>query len=139
LEPALPTRAQSETPAGAEAFVRYFIEVLNYAQKTGDTARLRQVSTSRCAACEGYVEAIERAYSTGGRVKGGALTVGGLRELPKDYGADWGGYGRGRATPQTIFRGDGSKSSFDGGRFALYAYTRWVDHQWAMQWMRTPA
>jgi hypothetical protein len=136
--PALPTKARRNTPAGAEAFVRYFIEVLNYAQKTGDTARLHQASTSRCAACEGYVEAIESTYSTGGRVKGGALTVGRLRELPRDYGADWGAYGRGRATPQTILRSDGTKSSFDGGRFALYAYTRWVNDRWAMQWMRTP-
>ena len=137
-EPALPAKAQENNGAGAEAFVRYFIEVLNYAQRTGDTARLQRVSAPRCAACEGYAEEIDKTYAAGGHVKGGVLTIGDLRELPRDYGADWGAYGRGRATPQTIFHGNGTKASFDGGPFDLYAYARWVDDRWAMQWMRTP-
>jgi hypothetical protein len=138
VEPTLPASAQENNGAGAEAFVRYFIELLNYAQKTGDTARLQRVSTPRCAACEGYADEINRTYAAGGHVDGGVLTIGNLRELPRDYGADWGAYGRGRATPQTIFRGNGTKASFDGGPFDLYAYARWVDDRWAMQWMRTP-
>jgi hypothetical protein len=138
-EPTMPAAAGQRSDAGAEAFVRYFIEVLNFAQRTGNTGTLDQISTPNCSACAGYITAIDTAYGGGGRVEGGQIQVGRLRELPKDYGADWGAYGQGRATPQVIFSGDGSKKSYVGGQFPLYVYPKWDGRGWAMQWMRTPA
>lgn len=137
--PTMPEPANDHTPHGAEAFVRYFIAVLNFAQRTGDTSALNDVSTEACAGCRGYVQAIDRAYRTGGRVEGGTISIGKLRSLPKDYGADWGGFATGSATAQDIYDGNGGKKSYPGGDISLYAYVKWQAGGWAMQWIRTPA
>ena len=58
-EPAMPKAASKRTDAGAEAFVRHWIQVVNFAQASGDTRLLGEISTARkCLACKGYVEEI---------------------------------------------------------------------------------
>lgn len=138
-EPELPAAATRHTDEGAAGFVRYYIDVLNAAQKSGQVGLLRSISASACEACAGYIDGIADAYGSGGKVVGGVLEIGDLRELPKDYGAEWGAYAKGSATPQTIVNGDGTKRKFPGGTFGLYAYTKWSAGAWQMQWMRTPS
>lgn len=137
--PTLPATAIRRTDRGAEAFVHYFLDVLNFAQRSGDTAELRRISSAACAGCRGYVDAIQSTYSSGGRVEGGRISVGNLQELPVDYGADWGAFGTGSAGAQQIYDRDGGYESFAGGPVRLFVYTKWVGAEWAMQWIRTPA
>ena len=137
--PTLPLRASDHSPSGAKAFAAYFIEVLNYSQSTGDTSVLEGLGTSKCAGCGGYVDKIRATYDAGGSIDGGQLQVGKIRDLPADYGAEWGGFASGTATPQVIKDGSGGKESYDGGKFGLFVYTIWVDDAWAVQWIRTPS
>lgn len=137
--PTMPSGAAKESSAGAKAFAEYFIDVLNFAQRTGDTAKLEEISTDACAGCRGYVAAIRETYDEGGSVVGGDISVGELRELPKDYGADWGGFARSSASSQVIVDAAGNRESYPGGEFPLYVYAKWIDGHWGMQWIRTPA
>lgn len=64
-EPSIPAAAQASGRAGAEAFVRYYIDLLNYAANTGDTTALRNVATN-CGGCADYAQLYETTYEAGG-------------------------------------------------------------------------
>jgi hypothetical protein len=70
VEPTLPAEAEKATRAGAEAFVEYYWDVVNYAQATGDVALLSSLAEPSCGACEGGVDLITRVYDRGGRISG---------------------------------------------------------------------
>lgn len=80
--PTLPPEARENTPAGAEAFVRYWVETLNYAGATGDVGPLRDASAPECAACEGIADGIERVEQSGGTIDGGAWIVTEVTAIP---------------------------------------------------------
>lgn len=73
--PAMPEIAQDESAAGAEAFVRHYIDVLNYAAVTGETEELKQLSSPDCSGCEKYIDLYESTYADGGYFTGGEWSV----------------------------------------------------------------
>lgn len=78
--PSLPLQATRNTKAGAAAFVRHWVSVLNYAGETGDTAELRSLSTRDCVRCAALWEGINGVYQAGGRIEGGGWTVLGTKQ-----------------------------------------------------------
>lgn len=87
VEPTLPAAAEKNTKAGAEAFVRYFWEVVNYAQKTGDTKTLRTLALPSCGICTGGREWIDDVYSRGGRIVGGHNGIARMRTVTAPSGS----------------------------------------------------
>lgn len=75
VEPTLPAEAEGTDAAAAEAFVRYFWEVVNFAQRSGEVSALRALASSSCQACTGGADWIERVYASGGRIEGGEYKV----------------------------------------------------------------
>ncbi|WP_140399986.1 DUF6318 family protein [Aeromicrobium sp. PE09-221] len=73
--PAMPELAADDSPAGAEAFARHYIEVLNYSALTGDTAELENLSADDCTGCAKYIELYRSTYQNGGFFTGGEWTV----------------------------------------------------------------
>ena len=71
--PTLPAAARADTPAGAEAFARFWLTALDYAYKTGDTEPLRSAGT--CRGCVAQANAIARQYESGGRIQGGTVHI----------------------------------------------------------------
>ena len=67
--PALPELADDDSPAGAEAFARHYIEVLNYASATGDTDPLDELSSEHCSGCRKYIDLYRSTYEDGGFFK----------------------------------------------------------------------
>ena len=65
-EPVLPVQAQGTSVRSAEAFVEYYIDVLNHAMVTGDTKILRAASLNDCSGCTDYEQFIDRLHSAGG-------------------------------------------------------------------------
>lgn len=63
--PELPVAATRDTRRGAEAFVRHYVDLLNYATQTGDTSALKAAS-DRCSGCDNYIEIFDDTYSSGG-------------------------------------------------------------------------
>lgn len=75
VEPTLPQAAKQATREGAEAFVRYYWELVNYAQQTGDTSGLRAIQGDGCDACTSGADWIDSVYKAGGQIHGGQHTV----------------------------------------------------------------
>jgi hypothetical protein len=71
--PPLPDTATQDTPAGAQSFARYYIEVLDYSYQTGDTQLLRKLTD--CAGCSAVADGIDKFVTAGGRYEGGQLRV----------------------------------------------------------------
>ena len=72
----MPEAAKAHTKAGAKAFVTYFWQVVNYAQATGDTDSIEELTDPACAGCGTGIKAIEDVYERGDRLVGGEATVG---------------------------------------------------------------
>ncbi|WP_193605024.1 DUF6318 family protein [Nocardioides dongkuii] len=75
VEPTLPPEAEGDDAAAAEAFVRHYWEMVNYAQATGDVAGLRRLESPTCEACAGGRRTIEETYGAGGSIEGGEARV----------------------------------------------------------------
>lgn len=135
--PAVPAAATNNTDAGAEAFARYWVKVLNYAQRTGDVGALDAISDSRCTYCTGVTRAIVRIYGGGGGIVGGDWEIERIRPLPPDFGGDWGGYAQATVAKQVVTE-NGSKTRSGGGTFDAYFYSSFDGGKWAMRWVRTP-
>src|SRR5689334_8294933 len=59
--PVMPEAAKAHTTAGAKAFVRYFWQVVNYAQATGDTAAIAAMTDSKsCSQCNAGIKSIHK-------------------------------------------------------------------------------
>jgi len=81
--PTMPAQAKEDTPEGAAAFVKHYIDVFNYASNTGDVAELSRLSSPDCEGCQRYVKLYRDTYKAGGYFKGGDWTIG---EITLDYG-----------------------------------------------------
>ena len=71
----MPEAAREFTDAGAEAFVRYYWDVVSYAQDTFDTEVLQTLSNEGCAFCKRGIDGLEAYQERGGASRGGALSA----------------------------------------------------------------
>ncbi len=86
----LPTPSEASTPAGtatavsptqnadaasAEQFVRTYFQVFNEGQTSGDMSAAKALASSTCTKCVELTDNVERYYSQGHRVDGGAWQV----------------------------------------------------------------
>ncbi|MEP6667274.1 MAG: DUF6318 family protein, partial [Nocardioidaceae bacterium] len=49
--PELPDAAKEKTPAGAKAFIRFYVDVVNAAWKSQSSKQLRSLATRSCSVC----------------------------------------------------------------------------------------
>ena len=129
--PTLPAAAKGTSEAAAKAFVRYWIDTLNYAGETGDTSGLRRVSSPECKSCVGIADKIDRVYEQAGYVRGDGWVIRSMAPVS----------GQSRARPilqigmflseqDLLERAGGEVQHFDGGKqlmvFRLWNNDRWV-------------
>jgi uncharacterized protein DUF6318 len=70
----MPAEARTQDAAGAEAFVRYYIDLINRTSTVMDAAPLREFS-SNCEDCDRIATATEKAAAAGKDYEGGEMTV----------------------------------------------------------------
>lgn len=73
-EPVMPAAAKENSAKGLEAFTRYWFEVHNYAQKTGDTKQMMALCVDESDFCKDRKKAIDqfterKAWMTGGNAE----------------------------------------------------------------------
>lgn len=73
--PDMPAEASEPTAAGAEAFVRHWIDLINLAYASGDTSPVTEISGPTCKVCSTTVERIDSVYSQGGRIEGAQMSL----------------------------------------------------------------
>lgn len=76
-EPELPTAATKPTRQGAEAFVEYYVELMNYAKSNGAVVPLLRAS-SECLGCQEYAELYNTVYADGGFYTGMSWSLKGV-------------------------------------------------------------
>lgn len=77
--PALPDAARAHTPEGAEAFVRHFWEVVDYASTNLDPEAIKTLIEPGCTGCFGGHDAIAEVRDGGGRLIGGGTDLSDVR------------------------------------------------------------
>src|SRR3954453_2948158 len=73
--PVMPAAAKEKTKAGAVAFVRHYIDALNFAQSTGKVETLAELESSTCGSCKSVRDDLSKLYQSGGHLKGGQWSI----------------------------------------------------------------
>src|SRR5262245_37478612 len=72
--PTPPAAARKHTSAGASEFVRFYIDLINAAYRTGSSEPLRTYADDECDSCSSIADAVDEIYSTGS-ARGGQITI----------------------------------------------------------------
>lgn len=72
----MPAEAREQTAAGAEAFIRYYVDLINHTNSDMDSQHLRQLSRD-CATCDRIADETDSDALVGYRYVGGRLNVAG--------------------------------------------------------------
>ena len=82
VEPTMPAAARGTDAAAAEAFVKFYWEMADYAQATGDLEGLRGMGHDHCSACQQALDFLESVAARNGRIRGGETTVAVVTSAP---------------------------------------------------------
>jgi hypothetical protein len=130
----MPPEARGTTPAAAEAFVRHWVEVLNYSGPAGDSRQLRRISGSDCLDCDAIADAIQDVSRRGGRIAGRGWTVLRLRPSPGSRSSHWVVRADVQVHPQTVVpTRDGTPQRFAGGKRLKVMYLAPNHGSWVME------
>lgn len=134
--PDRPAYAEQGGRAGAERFAGYWADTLERASLTGNTKRLRSLSTPACATCTGFADQIDAIYGDGGSVRTGGYD---LTSVVPERGSD-GETFRLMLTlvvePQTVVRSRNAEpEKFTGGErnYRMILKPRSSDQGWVVQ------
>ena len=72
VAPVMPDLARENTDAGAEAFVRHYIDTLNYARSSGALEPIEALSDPECINCNVTFDTMRGVFGRGGKYEGGA-------------------------------------------------------------------
>ncbi len=86
VAPTMPAEAKGTSEAAAKAFVRHFVETLNYAGDTGETSVLRRLYSQSCLFCEGIADGLDRVKRNGGTYRSAGWTIKNLSPYPAGEG-----------------------------------------------------
>jgi hypothetical protein len=79
--PSMPAEARGTTAASAEAFVRHYVDLINYAMASGDTTQVTKLATANCSGCSVISKSIGAVYAKSGTVRGGRWEIRGLEPI----------------------------------------------------------
>lgn len=64
--PTMPPEARGTSAASAKAFVRFYVEMINFATSSGDIEALRALDDGSCRSCAAVAKRINDVYDSGG-------------------------------------------------------------------------
>ena len=84
--PTMPAAAKGRTAEAAEAFVRYYVDLINYATATLDTSAMEAVSLRSCENCQSIVTIAKNMKDGGRHYEGGRWDVASVEEVSAPSG-----------------------------------------------------
>lgn len=134
VEPTMPAAAEGDDAAAAEAFVRHYWAMVNYAQATGDTEGLKDLGADSCAGCRGGWQGIDETYGAGGTIQGGEFQVTRLdvTEVTSHDGSAFAVEVSLTAAPQVIKEPGTRADKKDGGDYELNLIAVRRDGAWSI-------
>ncbi|GAA3676729.1 hypothetical protein GCM10022237_40200 [Nocardioides ginsengisoli] len=138
-EPALPEAATEASERGARAFIEYYWALINYAQETGDVARLKALSASTCSGCSAGITGVRRLYRSGGRLQGGDYSIT-IVQIGQLHGRDpshvaFEALVRVRNEEQHIVHPDGTQETQHAGAHRVAVLAFWLVDHWRLDAM----
>lgn len=132
--PEMPEAAKGTDAAAAEAFVKYYWEVVNYAEQSRDLSELRRISSDRCVACQAGIDYLERVFAQDAVISGGINRVLGPRTVfvAGERGRDAVVEFELRSTRQHIAYPDADDDVYRGGRSSMRARLQPAEVAWTM-------
>lgn len=136
--PVLPAAAKEKTKAGAIAFVRHYVDVLNYATFSGETDTARKLDGEHCESCERMLAAIDAIYENGGQVEGGAWKPSPVSQAPQPGGNGWAVDTKISYGPQDVVPSKGAEAKhYTGGGRLVTFLVEYRSGTWAVsEWTR---
>jgi len=134
--PELPDAAMEDSKEGAVAFVRHYVDLINYAQETGDTAALAAASAEQCDECTRVASAISKLYSAGGHIEGGLWRTGRYVTQQVNPSEDWFVAIKISYPSQVAYTPGKKPRRFAGGSHSFDFQVRLKEHQEVMRWSR---
>jgi hypothetical protein len=115
--PRLPAVTRGDSERAAAAFVKHYIDVLNYAARTLDTEPMLALSSSDCAACSSISDLLLDVEASGGHIEGGAWSVLEVIALPHPTAGQRKMHVVIQAEPQRMYESPAQEPrAFPGGR-----------------------
>ena len=135
--PALPPAATANTKAGAIAFVKHYIDLINYAQATGDVAPLKAESSNTCKSCNSVSEVAQSIYAEGGHISGGRWRIKAMFAVAAEPG--WIVTARINFGPQVVRKTDSAaEQNLGGGTLLLNVHAKRMHSGWEVSsWDRS--
>jgi hypothetical protein len=82
----MPSEAKGTGAKAAKAFVRYWVEALNYAGVSGHVEVLAANSAPSCVSCNGVIQSIRKVHRHGGHYEGDGWSVDTIKYQPLQPG-----------------------------------------------------
>jgi hypothetical protein len=134
--PVMPEAAKADTTAGALAFVKYYVSIVNHAAATGDTLALSDASSPSCESCRDVIQKMSDLYSAGGHSEGGVWRL--VETKVTSVGEPWRVSGHVSYTRQTIVRPGSPDETFEPGEYDMEFTLRYRTGQWQVnKWVRS--
>jgi hypothetical protein len=71
----MPAAAKGASAASAKAFAKYYVDLINYAMRTGKTGPVRKFAEKSCSTCAVISKEIDRVYRKSGHIERGRWRV----------------------------------------------------------------
>ena len=129
--PVMPEEAKADTKAGAIAFVKYYIALINHAQATGDVDALAKVEGPDCKSCAEGRDYLKKIYGSGGHISGGAWSV--HRVKARQSGENWAVTVTGAFAPSDAYASADADPQHAKGGPTLTNFIVWHDTAWRVR------
>lgn len=73
--PTMPAAAKGRSEAAAKAFVRHYVDAVNFAMRTGNTEPLAALRDASCTTCKAIEDRVDEVYGAGGRLEGNGWSI----------------------------------------------------------------
>jgi hypothetical protein len=136
--PVMPEAAKANTKAGAVAFVRYYVELINHAQATGEVGQLEAVEDEACTSCRAARKGVSDHYQSGGTISGGEWAIESALAVRNAAIHGWVVDTRVRYGMQTVSFGSSRPNKVNqAGEMVASFQVRWINNVWqVLEWTR---
>ncbi len=136
VAPTLPAAAKKHTRAGAEAYVRYYVDVLNYAQVADDLEAMATVTSRECVECQTVLRSLQENHKTGAKTEGGKWTVIAFSNAHPHSGGEYSFVTTINQTPEIVTAPNGHTEHYTGGKVSYTFDTAWSEVRgWRITWL----
>ncbi len=132
--PTMPAQARGTSAKSAEAFARFYVDLVNHASRTGDTSSLDQFGDDSCQSCQAISRNVAKIYDSGGRIESRGWSLRSVSAVPGqplrrpilDLGVV-------QSPEQVQETSDGPRKSFEGGRQPMTMYLERTHEGWMVR------